>query len=157
MCTNIVAYKKTVTLSITYFYCKHCLKLPIYFYNISFFISYQIFSLFWMSSSTWIIIVLGLSPLYFNSNSPLSSLVLNSKLHGLSPRTNYTNRATAVCRRSNCQLVRIEGAMWSAWRITPAVYSRFSRQEPLLFYQVAPQLYSRGWVHPVPGPLFFFW
>jgi hypothetical protein len=23
-------------------------------------------------------------------------------------------------------------------------YSRFSRQEPLLFYQVAPQLYSRG-------------
>jgi hypothetical protein len=24
------------------------------------------------------------------------------------------------------------------------LYSRFSRQEPLLFYQVAPQLYSRG-------------
>jgi hypothetical protein len=24
-------------------------------------------------------------------------------------------------------------------------YSRFSRQEPLLFYQVAPQLYSQGW------------
>jgi hypothetical protein len=23
-------------------------------------------------------------------------------------------------------------------------YSRFSRQEPLLFYEVAPQLYSRG-------------
>jgi hypothetical protein len=32
----------------------------------------------------------------------------------------------------------------------------FSRQEPLLFYQVAPQLYSRGWVDPVPDPLFFF-
>jgi hypothetical protein len=31
--------------------------------------------------------------------------------------------------------------------------SRFSRQEPLLFYQVAPQLYSRGWVDPVPDPL----
>jgi hypothetical protein len=26
---------------------------------------------------------------------------------------------------------------------------QFSRQEPLLFYQVAPQLYSRGWVDPV--------
>jgi hypothetical protein len=25
-------------------------------------------------------------------------------------------------------------------------YSRFSRQEPLLFYPVAPQLYSRGWM-----------
>jgi hypothetical protein len=37
-------------------------------------------------------------------------------------------------------------------------YSRLSRQEPLLFYQVAPQLYSRGWVDPVPDPLrFFFW
>jgi hypothetical protein len=35
-------------------------------------------------------------------------------------------------------------------------YSRFSRQEPLLFYKVAPQLYSRGWVDPVPDPLLFF-
>jgi hypothetical protein len=35
-------------------------------------------------------------------------------------------------------------------------YSRFSRQEPLLFYLVAPQLYSRGWVDPVPDPLLFF-
>jgi hypothetical protein len=37
------------------------------------------------------------------------------------------------------------------------LYSRFSRQEPLLFYQVAPQLYSRGWVDSVPDPLLFFW
>jgi hypothetical protein len=35
-------------------------------------------------------------------------------------------------------------------------YSRFSRQEPLLFYQVAPQLYSRGRVDPVPDKLLFF-
>jgi hypothetical protein len=33
----------------------------------------------------------------------------------------------------------------------------FSGQEPLLFYQVAPQLYSRGWVDPVPDPLLFVW
>jgi hypothetical protein len=79
-----------------------------------------------------------------------------TELHGLSPRANYTDRATAACRRSNCQLVRIEGATWPTWRIPPAVFSRFSRQEPLLFYQVAPQLYSRGWVHPVPVPLLFF-
>jgi hypothetical protein len=31
------------------------------------------------------------------------------KLHGLSPRANYTDRATAACRRSDCQLLRIEG------------------------------------------------
>jgi hypothetical protein len=77
----------------------------------------------------------------------------NKKLHGLSPRANYTDRATAACRRSDFQLVRIEGTTWSAWRIPPAVFSRFSRQEPLLFYQVAPQLYWRGWVDPVPDPL----
>jgi hypothetical protein len=77
------------------------------------------------------------------------------KFHGLSPRANYTDRATAACRRSDCQLVRIEGVTWSAGRI-PRPYSRFSRQEPLLFYQVAPQLYSRGWVAPVPDPLLFF-
>jgi hypothetical protein len=51
--------------------------------------------------------------------------------------------------------LRMEGATWSAWRIPTAVY-RFSRRGPLLFCQVAPQLYSRGWVDPVPDPLRFF-
>jgi hypothetical protein len=37
-----------------------------------------------------------------------------NKLHGLSPRANYTDRATAACRRSDCQLLRIKGATWSA-------------------------------------------
>jgi hypothetical protein len=82
--------------------------------------------------------------------------ILKLKLHGLSPRASYTDRATAACRRSDCQLVRIEDATWSAWRIPPAIFSRFSRQEPLFFYQVAPQLCSRGWVEPVPDPLLFF-
>jgi hypothetical protein len=36
------------------------------------------------------------------------------KLHGLSPRANYTDRATAASRRSGCQLLRIKGATWSA-------------------------------------------
>jgi hypothetical protein len=36
------------------------------------------------------------------------------KLHGLSPRANYTDRANAACRRSDCQLLRIKGATWSA-------------------------------------------
>jgi hypothetical protein len=36
------------------------------------------------------------------------------KLRGLIPRVNYTDRATAACRRSDCQLLRIEGATWSA-------------------------------------------
>jgi hypothetical protein len=37
-----------------------------------------------------------------------------TKLHGLSPRANYTDRATAASRRSDCQRLRIEGATWSA-------------------------------------------
>jgi hypothetical protein len=47
-------------------------------------------------------------------NENLSIIRLKLKLHGLSPRVNYTDRATAACRRSDCQLVRIEGATWSA-------------------------------------------
>jgi hypothetical protein len=37
-----------------------------------------------------------------------------TKLHGLSPRANYTDRATAASRRSGCQLLWIKGATWSA-------------------------------------------
>jgi hypothetical protein len=44
---------------------------------------------------------------------------------GLSPRANYTDRATAACRRIDCQLLRIECATWSAWRIPTAVFSVF--------------------------------
>jgi hypothetical protein len=36
------------------------------------------------------------------------------KLHGLSPRANYTDLATAACRRRDCQILRIESATWSA-------------------------------------------
>jgi hypothetical protein len=43
----------------------------------------------------------------------LANLTLK-KLHGLSPLANYTDRATAACQRSNCKLLRIEGATWSA-------------------------------------------
>jgi hypothetical protein len=44
----------------------------------------------------------------------LSIQTKQNKLHGLSPRANYTNRATAASRRSGCQLLRIKGATWSA-------------------------------------------
>jgi hypothetical protein len=48
------------------------------------------------------------------------------------PRANYTIWATATCRRSWYLLLRMEGFMWSAWRI-PWPYYRFSRPKPLLF------------------------
>jgi hypothetical protein len=46
-------------------------------------------------------------------------------LRGLSPQAKYTDRATAACRRSWCQLLRIEGATWSAGQIPTAVFSDF--------------------------------
>jgi hypothetical protein len=39
---------------------------------------------------------------------------LKTKLRGLSPRANYTDRATAACQRSDCHLLQIETATWSA-------------------------------------------
>jgi hypothetical protein len=51
--------------------------------------------------------------------------VIHKKNYGLSPRANYTDRATAACPRSDCQILRIEGATWSAWRIPTAVFSVF--------------------------------
>jgi hypothetical protein len=48
-----------------------------------------------------------------------------NKLYGLSPRANYTDRATSACRRSDCQLLWIEGATWSARRFPTAVFSVF--------------------------------
>jgi hypothetical protein len=83
-------------------------------------------------------------------------LYTKKKLHGLSPRANYTDRATTACREVIANFCGKKVATWSVWRIPTAVFSAF-RQEPLLFYQVTPQLYSRGWVDPVPDPpLFFF-
>jgi hypothetical protein len=51
--------------------------------------------------------------------------IQTNKLRGLNPRANYTDRATAVCRRNDCQLLRIEGTTWSAWRTPTAVFLVF--------------------------------
>jgi hypothetical protein len=47
------------------------------------------------------------------------------KLHGLSPRGNHIDRATAVCRRSWCQRLRKDGVEWSAQRIPTAAFSDY--------------------------------
>jgi hypothetical protein len=68
----------------------------------------------------------------------------NNKLHGFSLQPNYTERATAACRQSYCKPLRIEGATWSAQRIPTAVFLVFLDRRRYFFFQVAPQLYSRG-------------
>jgi hypothetical protein len=84
-----------------------------------------------------------------------SAWIKKKTLHGLSPRANYTDRATAACQRSDCQLLRIEGATWLAWNPYGRILGFLDRSRYILF-QVASQLYSRGWVDPVPDPVLFF-
>jgi hypothetical protein len=58
--------------------------------------------------------------------------------YGRSPQANYTDRATAACRRIYCQPLRVEGVAWSAQRILTAVNLGFLGR--YFFIQVAPQL-----------------
>jgi hypothetical protein len=57
-----------------------------------------------------------------------------TKLRGFSPQANYTDRATAACRRRWGQLLRIEGVAWSAQQIPTAVNLHFLNPEPLYFH-----------------------
>jgi hypothetical protein len=48
--------------------------------------------------------------------NPADILPKLTKLRGRSPQANYTDRATAACRRSWCQPLRVEGVAWSEQR-----------------------------------------
>jgi hypothetical protein len=41
--------------------------------------------------------------------SEVQNVNTKKKLHGLSPRANYTDRATVACRRSDCQFFADRG------------------------------------------------
>jgi hypothetical protein len=66
------------------------------------------------------------------------------KLRGRSLQANYTDRATAACRRSSCQPLRVEGVAWSVQRIPTVVNLGFLDRSRCFFIQVAPRLSSRG-------------
>jgi hypothetical protein len=77
--------------------------------------------------------------------------IYKRKLHGLSPRSNYTNQATASYRRSDCQLVRRgqrDGSL--------LLYSRFSRQEPLLLLASGSSVVFTRLSGPRSRPTTFF-
>jgi hypothetical protein len=46
---------------------------------------------------------------YLNELKLYENMATKKKLHGLSPRANYTDRATAACRRSDYQLFADRG------------------------------------------------
>jgi hypothetical protein len=78
-----------------------------------------------------------------------------TKLHGLSPRANYTDRATAACRRSDCQLLRIEGGCHVVSVTDP--YDRIlGFLDRSRYYQVAPQFVLTRLSAPRSSPTNFF-
>jgi hypothetical protein len=62
--------------------------------------------------------------------------VAKKKLCGRSPQANYTDRATAACRQSYYQTLRIEGVAWAAQRIPTAVNLGFLDRSRYFFIQV---------------------
>jgi hypothetical protein len=72
----------------------------------------------------------------------------------LSSQANYTDWATATCRRNLVPNFAEDGVSRGHRGGSPTVVNlNCCRLETLLSFQVAPHLYSRGWVDPVPDPL----
>jgi hypothetical protein len=84
-------------------------------------------------------------------NNFTSDFKLN--LRGPSLRANATYRAIAACRRNYCQLLRIRGRHVVTMMYPLGLNLGFLDRSRYFFFQVAPQLYSRGWVDLVPDPL----
>jgi hypothetical protein len=80
-------------------------------------------------------------------------IITKNKLRGLSPRANYTDQSTAACCAKlvptsmdrGCHVVSVTDLYGSILG--------FLDRNRYFFFQVAPQLYSRGWMDPVPDPL----
>jgi hypothetical protein len=89
----------------------------------------------------------------YHLESQFSTFKIN-KLRDLSPRTNYTDRETTDCRQSKCKFLWIERCRVVSPEDPYGRILRFLDRSRYFFFQVAPQLYSRGWVDPVPDPLF---
>jgi hypothetical protein len=75
-----------------------------------------------------------------------NSLEKQTNSVALSPQANYTDWSTATCRRN---LVPTFVDRW----VLRDQRGGSPSPEPLLFFQAAPQLSSRGWVDPIPDLL----
>jgi hypothetical protein len=69
-----------------------------------------------------------------------------------SPQANHTDRVTAAAGEASVDLMRVEDVAWSAQGIPTAVKLGFLDRSRCSFFQVAPQLSSRGWVDLVRDP-----
>jgi hypothetical protein len=77
-----------------------------------------------------------------------------TKLHGLSPQANYTDRLND--RRLSAKLVPTladRGYRVVSATIPPQSFNLRFLDRSRYYREIAPQLSSRGWVDPVPDPL----
>jgi hypothetical protein len=65
---------------------------------------------------------------------------------------NYTDRTTADCRRTKCQLLRLEACHVVSAMGPHGLNFGFLDWSRYFFIEIAPQLSSRGWVNSVPEP-----
>jgi hypothetical protein len=89
-----------------------------------------------------------------STRSLLTKTKTKTKLHGLSPQANYTDRLSD--RRLSAKLVPTSadrGCSVISATIPPQslIFGFLDRSR--YFVEIAPQLSSRGWVDPVPDPL----
>jgi hypothetical protein len=97
----------------------------------------NLFSIF-VSDRIYIYILINFD-IYFWYSQEIIIMPINlkAKLCGFSPQANYTDQATAACRRNCWQLLRIEGVAWSTQRIPTAVISFFYTPELILFHSTS--------------------
>jgi hypothetical protein len=81
---------------------------------------------------------------FLSSNMAAIQTRSKLKLHGLSPRANYTDRATAACLRSDWPTFADRGCHVVSVTDPYGRIFGFLDRGRYFFYQVAPQLYSRG-------------
>jgi hypothetical protein len=112
------------------------------------------FEVFWTNAAAeWLVVLLYVGRSWFR---PPSLSLLSSgpklKLRGFSSRANYTDRATAACRRSWCQPLRIEivSRGQRGGSLQPQCW--FSRPEPLLFLSISSPLVLTRLSGPLSRP-----
>jgi hypothetical protein len=93
-----------------------------------------------------------LPPSHLTSCTP----TIKKNLHGLSLRANYTDRATTACRGSDFQLFADRGVPCGQRNGSIRPYSRFSRQEPLLFLPSSSSVVLTRLSGPRSRPTTFF-
>jgi hypothetical protein len=76
-----------------------------------------------------------------------------NKLRGLSPRANYTDERQPLVGKVSVNFLRVEGCRVVNAKDSYGRILGFLDLSRYYSFQVAPQLYWRGWVDHVPNPL----